>query len=103
MDWDEGAGEHWATLQTMEKDTNDGTIALVCAKIPLVFVKPKFTQHLAELSSDFSVVLIEIADFERKCLNVEIELLQKVFKIEAYNFKPGIESFSVNDLWFDTI
>ena len=98
LDWDENAGENWATFHT------DRTVALVSIAVPFALVAASFDHKLEALCSTFGVTKIRVSDFDHKNYTLAPNAIFEIFRISETEIDrhPG-KPICVNDIWFHTI
>jgi hypothetical protein len=96
-DWDEGAGENWATLLKQH------TIALVCKEVPFAFIHTDVLQSMAPLCKQNEVSFIAIQDFDKKELFINGCLIAEIFEKDVLELSGFDRVLSANEIWFNTI
>ncbi|MFL6074710.1 MAG: hypothetical protein ACJ73S_15045 [Mycobacteriales bacterium] len=95
VDWDEAAGEAWGRL-VLEGDV----VALVSAKLPLMFVAGKVGSLLGSMEG---LVTVEVPALDAPVLQAGLDVLSGLFGSGERFHLLDPEGFSANDLWYATV
>ncbi len=101
IDWDDGAGEEWATFGNLK----EGKVGMMNAKLRLVFIRESYHfPKIEHVLADFEVVFIK--DYSSCHWSIDLHELQKEIP-EIYWHAPehavNSKCFSLDDLYFATI
>jgi len=93
IDWDEWAGEAWARLLR-----DDEVIALLHRRMPLAFVLDAYSDAPAS-----RIHMIAVSSFSAPMLSASSASLQMAFPNDQFTEEFHPHSFSVNELWWETV
>lgn len=100
-DWDELAGENWGTILSPTE-----TVALICSKVPLLFVKDAFFDPIAKhLSSSelLNLTIVSTIDFDLRQFTVKKDVIESIFNISITGSDFDVNCFSASDLWYFSV
>lgn len=101
IDWDEGAGEDWASILGPNR-----VLAIVRVDIPLAIIGTEMTR-IKDIFERQAVVVICAADWQASEYGIDISALEK--QLPGWNWPSeitspsGSQSISIQDLWWATI
>lgn len=95
-DWEEGDEEWGRVLQ------DNNVVAIVCARLPLVFLHSSLAQLTPSLTEDCVVSVVVVRDFDDVTYAVSKSLLERLFE-RSVSENVSCDAMSINDLWWATV
>jgi len=96
VDWELGDEEWGRVLE------GGSVVALVCAKMPLVFLHKPFDALLSSLDERKGLWVVAVESFDSECYSVSRQLLEGLFG-RRITENVSCDSLSISDLWWATV
>ncbi len=96
VDWEAG-DEQWGRVLA-----GNSVVALVCARVPLVFLHPSLGDIGWTWCKDYGIVVAISGNFDQQSFSVRPALLKHIFSKDISD-NVSCDSLSLNDLWWATV
>jgi hypothetical protein len=100
-DWDEWSGEEWCSIMT-----DSERVAIICIKIPIVFISEKYKRKLSDCDLMKKMHIVGVPDFDEVIWSLDLsEYKESNLELEWHVSEDAVNprAFSTSDFWFATI